>query len=834
MAYNLGTARGNITITYDSRGVAHARDDLGRFVSMSSLMADSVDHDTDRASRSFTLFGKQIIKVTAIILAAGAASNILAHAMGGLILVGQSLIPVLTASLATLPGLFLAAAGAAVVLKLALSGVGDAAKAAFAQDAEKFAEAIKKLAPEAQKAATALFGLVKVAKPVQQAIQNAFFEASAPLVQALIPAIKLLQPTLVAVGAAFGDVFAELLKFAGSADFVGALVKVLKGVSEFLELMAPGFAPLLAGFSQLAGQAGKFFASFGDSAGQALRTFGEFLGTLDLGAMWERASVVLSALGSLLSDLGSIVGSVVGAFTGADKAVDDFAGGSVKTLSNSLGIVVGKIADFLNSTQGMEVLDALSSAMSAVAEAGGDALLALLQGLSPILVALSPLVVTLARALGAILTTSFETLSPVLTTVAEALNSSLGPVIPQLVEAFAELAPVLGQVAQIFAGVLGSALATLAPVIGEIAVLLAGALLQALTALMPLIEQWGKAFQDVAAQVLPELIPLIQELAPLLGELVPFLVLGAQVTLTLLIPAMKLLGAVLPVIIGYLGGTVQFLQLLASVVIAAGNTMASIWNMLLSLTSVVWNGIKALIDSATNGAKAAVTGMVANIRSTISTLASIPGQVGGYFRAMASAAAGAIGNLLAVVKGIPGQVKGALGNLANLLFSAGQDVIQGMVNGIRSLAGRVADAARAAVSGIPGAVKNLLGISSPSKVTMALGREVSTGLALGILDTAARVQRAINDVVGLIPAQLASGFETNASVNASTFVSGSGGTTRQAPPPPPTTPGAGITVNQNVYAAPTQSAKEVGDSAVRRLVFGVATGTSGLATAGAA
>jgi hypothetical protein len=109
------------------------------------------------------------------------------------------------------------------------------------------------------------------------------------------------------------------------------------------------------------------------------------------------------------------------------------------------------------------------------------------------------------------------------------------------VDAFTTLAPVIGQVATIFGGVLGTALQTLLPIIARLAVVLAGVLTQALTALLPYIEEWGKAWQDVATQVLPQVIPLINQLAPALIALIPAITLGAQILLTLLIPAMRLL-----------------------------------------------------------------------------------------------------------------------------------------------------------------------------------------------------------------------------------------------------------------------------------------------------
>jgi phage-related protein len=831
VAYNLGTASGEIRLEYDDRGVLRARDSLGRFVSTSGLMGDNVDKDGKKVERSFALMGASVLKYTAYVLAAGAASNILSHAIVGIVGLGQALIPVITATLATLPGIILAAVGAIGVLKAALSGMGDAIKAAFAQDASKFSEAIKKLAPEAQAAAKSFYALGTAAKPVQQAIQNAFFAATAPLVDSLIPAIQKMQPFLVAVASGFNLIVKALLGFAGSQAFVDAVSKSMEGLAGFLNALAPGFAPLLEGFSKLASQAGKFFSSFGDSAGQALAKFGEFLGGLDLDAMWQTASTVLKNLGTLFQDLGSVVGSIVGAFTGAGAAVDDF-GKAAQPLSNALGEVVAKFAEFLKSAEGTSVLNALAQAFSSIASAGGDVLMSLLQGLAPILVELGPLVQSLARALGPVLGAAIAALSPLLTAVANGLRTGLGPVLPELVEAFTELAPVIGQIAAIFGGVLGTAIQTIVPVIARLASMLAGVLTEALTQLVPYIQEWGTAFQEIATQVMPQLMPLIAQLGSAFISLLPLIIAGAQGFFTLLIPAMRLVGAVAPIIIAAMSGTITIFQGVAIALGALGRVFQSVWNFVAGLTGTTWGQVSSVVRTASASASNAVGAAMGAIRGAIGTLAGIGAQIGGYFRAAVGAVQGAIGALLGVVRGIPGSIRGALGDMGGLLVGAGRDVINGFINGIKQMAGAAAAAARAAVAGVPGAIKGALGISSPSKVTMELGRFTGEGFAIGILKTAARVAAAMATVANMVPLTVATGFEANAVANGSSYGTTAPGIFNNGNPPvAPATPGAGLTVNQTVNALPGQSAKQVGDSAVQRLVFGVVTGTSGLGTA---
>lgn len=796
MAYNLGTAQGNIRLEYDSRGVLRARDDLGRFVSTSNLFADNVDRDTKRADKAWSFFGINLAKTAKIIGIVGLAANALQNAIIGVVGATQALLPIIEATLAIMPAVILAAAGAAVVLKVAMAGVGDAVKAAFSQDIDKFNESLKKLAPEAQNFAKALFEVVKQSKGIQQALQNALFKDTGPIVAQLAETFKQLAPTAQLVAQGFNAILLEILKFANTPQFILAVSSAMQGLSEFLKLMAPGFAPLLKGFADLAAQGGKFFDAFGNDIGNALAKFGEFLGKVDVGALFERAGTVIQNLSGLLQSLGSIIGSVVDAFTGATAAVDDF-GGPAATLSNTLGILVGKVAEFFDSAEGSAALSALATAFQAIATAAGDVLLSALQALAPVLVAIAPTAAVLARVLGAVLTSALQTLAPIVLQIAEALNASLGPVLPIIMDAVLALIGPLGQVAAIFGGVLAQALQIIGPLLAQIAPIISQVLVAAIAALLPNLQKWGQTWLQLSSQLLPAVIPLLQQLGPILVQLAPLLAMGANIMLTLLIPAMKLF---VPV--------AAFMINMTTNIIAA---ISGLINWILKFVGVVtsaWDGV----SNATQALRASI--------------ASAASAIGGAFSAMASAVRTHIGNMLGFVRSIPGQIQGALGNLGGMLVGAGADLIQGLINGIRNMASQAAAAARNVAQQAVNAVKGALGISSPSKVAAALGREVPAGLAQGILDAARLVNAAVLQVANMIPAQLA----TTLTVDSSAAMATATGTTA-SPAATTTVPAAQpqLVINQTVNPAPGMNEKELANETLRRLAFGVSTGTSSVA-----
>lgn len=94
--------------------------------------------------------------------------------------------------------------------------------------------------------------------------------------------------------------------------------------------------------------------------------------------------------------------------------------------------------------------------------------------------------------------------------------------------------------------------------------------------------------------------------------------------------------------------------------------------------------------------------------------------------------AGTINNIGNWFMSLPGRIRAALGNLGGLLYGAGRDLIQGLINGINNMASAVFNRARQIANDAANAIKNALRIKSPSRVTLGLGMEVGRGLELGL------------------------------------------------------------------------------------------------------
>lgn len=102
-------------------------------------------------------------------------------------------------------------------------------------------------------------------------------------------------------------------------------------------------------------------------------------------------------------------------------------------------------------------------------------------------------------------------------------------------------------------------------------------------------------------------------------------------------------------------------------------------------------------------------------------------------------------------RGRPEAIKNTLSNAANWLLSAGKDTISGFISGIKSMAGSIITAIKNTITDkLPGFVKTALGIRSPSRVFMALGKFIPLGMAAGIAGQAKAVTRAMGDVVSKV------------------------------------------------------------------------------------
>ena len=102
---------------------------------------------------------------------------------------------------------------------------------------------------------------------------------------------------------------------------------------------------------------------------------------------------------------------------------------------------------------------------------------------------------------------------------------------------------------------------------------------------------------------------------------------------------------------------------------------------------------------------------------------------------------------------VPSMVGGNISDAASAVsakagefVSAGKDLILGLIEGIKGMAGAAVNAAKSVVGDAIAGAKNLLGINSPSRVFRSFGEYTMQGLEIGINRMASRAVGAVTDV----------------------------------------------------------------------------------------
>ncbi|MBY6275375.1 phage tail tape measure protein [Symbiobacterium thermophilum] len=106
-------------------------------------------------------------------------------------------------------------------------------------------------------------------------------------------------------------------------------------------------------------------------------------------------------------------------------------------------------------------------------------------------------------------------------------------------------------------------------------------------------------------------------------------------------------------------------------------------------------------------------------------------------------------------------ISGWFKGLATAAVNWGRDMMQGFLDGITSMFSRIWDTVTNFVRSVTEKVKSVLGIASPSKVFMEIGKNVGEGLAIGIEATKIDVGRAIASITPVKSAAAHVGGEPN-------------------------------------------------------------------------
>jgi hypothetical protein len=223
----------------------------------------------------------------------------------------------------------------------------------------------------------------------------------------------------------------------------------------------------------------------------------------------------------------------------------------------------------------------------------------------------------------------------------------------------------------------------------------------------------GRAFQDSLANALVTIAPMLNGLLTIISPIAP--ILGPLTIAVLAIAAAQwvwntalLASPITWIILGIvalIAGIVLLVQHWDTVAAAMGIA----WDWIVqkfeqgkAAVSAIASAIWSWISSKFEAGKALVTLIVRTIvdyfrdriaaaQGIFAALGELPGKVGAWFQGVYDSAKSKLSSLVDWVKGIPDKIQSALGDLKDLLFNAGKNILEGLLEGIESMVSSLQD-----------------------------------------------------------------------------------------------------------------------------------------------
>ena len=182
---------------------------------------------------------------------------------------------------------------------------------------------------------------------------------------------------------------------------------------------------------------------------------------------------------------------------------------------------------------------------------------------------------------------------------------------------------------------------------------------------------------------------------------------------------------------------------------AIKTTIQTVMTGIQTVITTVWNAIKTTITTVINAIKTTVTTVWNAIKTAVTTVANgIKTAVTTAFTNMLSGIKNICGNIYSAVKGGFDTAINFVKGLASQAFKWGADFIGGIVNGIKSMIGKVGEA----VSSVAEKIRSILHFSVPDEGPLtdyeSWMPDFIGGLAKGIEKSRGMIDKAMTDVAG--------------------------------------------------------------------------------------
>lgn len=173
---------------------------------------------------------------------------------------------------------------------------------------------------------------------------------------------------------------------------------------------------------------------------------------------------------------------------------------------------------------------------------------------------------------------------------------------------------------------------------------------------------------------------------------------------------------------GFASGVINFFKNLATNAI---NSVKNTWTSSVSFFTNLGNSAKSIVSSMVTSVINFVKNLGTNFVNTISTMKT---NVVNKMNELKD-------GMVEKVKSLPAQ-----------FISIGKDIINGLIKGITAMTANAIQSITGVVDGVVNKAKSLLGIHSPSRVFKQIGLWTGEGMAIGLDDSSAKVNKAMSDI----------------------------------------------------------------------------------------
>jgi phage-related protein len=755
-----------------SESISDVNREVAEVVAEAEAAAPDIDIEVDvdrdgagvrngnRLSGMFSALGRAGAGVATSLAGAGVSAGSMGLAAGGAVPLVAGLV---TAVESIAPAAAVAVSGLLAVklatgtVKLAMIGVEDAISAAFDPDTkpEDLAKAMEKLAPSARKFVTELASMRKELKTIQTEVQDNFFAE-------LDDSLRLLGKDVLPVveGALFRTATVMNIMAKGAADAAirlgrsGVLGKALDGAVGGLTNLASVPGQVITALGQLGAAAAPAFQRVTLAASNAATKVSDKLTkAFESGKLEEAINHSID----VIKQLGRIARNVFEGIGNIFKTVN----GQGQGLFFIMEKVTKAFAD-VTATKGFQsALTALTQTASVLVDVGLKVVVQALQLLGPIFTQLGPPIQNLIRVLGGSLSRILEQLGLVLLSVAVAFGKIVPVIEPFIKLATDILVAILPGLIPLFE-TLGTVLEELAPFAKQLAENIGSELLpflrtlseEVLPALLPffadLAEKLIPLFTEALTQLSPFLVKIGKDLGALLVALLPLIEGWIKLQFAILEGLMPILMPLAKLILLLVEGALTVLHAqLVGLVIPAIEVLTL---LLQGRFSEAWEKIKDVIRNARDRITADILQMVEDLKQKFRDLgAALTDKMREIRDNVVDRIRGMRDDAVSEISSLPQRAANALGNAGVALVSAGQDLVQGFIDGILSQLGALQDAAQRVAEAAAHSVTDFLGIHSPSRLMIEVGKDTMEGFKIGLAEDIPALRSQLQGIAAMVP-----------------------------------------------------------------------------------